>query len=152
MTGRVSEDGETIHRFMLEPIDVRCPRCDGHARLAKWSDGEPALLMPRRLVCHQCGFTRDHGGDLVATFAEGRDPCFGYPLWFRTDTSKGTLWAYHRSHLEVLRSYIAASHRERTQLDTWHNRSTFSRLPSWIKSAKNRELVVKALDQLLADP
>ena len=151
MSERFIDAGDPIYSLVLDPVDVRCPDCDARAKLVPLVDARASRLVPRRLACGSCGFTRDHDGVVVAYFADGRDPCFGYPLWYRTTTAKGVLWAYHRPHLEMLRAYVASTDRQRSQNPTWRNRSYFSRLPAWIKSAKNRDMVVKALNQLLDD-
>lgn len=151
MTEQFVDGGDPIYSLILDPVDVCCPDCGGRAALVPLVDAKSNRLVQRRLACGSCGFTRDHDGVVVAYYADGRDPCFGYPLWYRTSTSKGVLWAYHRAHLEALRAYVASTDRKRSQNPGWRNKSYFSRLPAWIKSAKNRDMAVKALDQLLAD-
>lgn len=151
MSDRSIDDGRTVLELLLETVDVRCPQCGGHARLAQIDGGEPALHAPRRLSCFACGFTRHHDGTALGISRSGEDPCFGYPLWYRRETSKGRLWASHHSQLEEMRAYVAASNRDRSHMDTWRNQGYLTRLPGWVRSAKNREMVVKALDRMLAD-
>lgn len=150
MTERFIDEGDPIYSLILDPVDVRCPECDRRATLLPLNDLRSSRIVERRLTCGSCGFTRDHDGIAVAFFDDGRDPSFGFPLWYRKRTSKGVLWAYHRAHLEMLRAYVGTTERERAKSPTWRNQSYFSRLPAWIKSARNRDMVVKALDQLLA--
>lgn len=149
MAERFIDHGDPIYSLIQDPVDVHCPSCDARATLVPLDDPRTSRIVRRRLACGDCGFVRDHDGHAVAYFADGRDPCFANPLWHRKRTPKGLIWAYHRAHLEMLRAYVAASERERSQNPTWHNHSYVSRLPAWIKAAKNREAVVKALDQLL---
>ena len=72
------------------------------------------------------------------------DPHYGCDLWLQTSVKNGQIWVYNENHLEKLRLFIRADHRE----DCGYNRSYFSRLPTWIKSAKNRDIVLKACDKL----
>jgi hypothetical protein len=51
------------------------------------------------------------------------------------------LWAYNAEHLDFLEEYVRASIRER---EPNRNASLASRLPAWLKSAKNREAVLAA--------
>jgi hypothetical protein len=55
------------------------------------------------------------------------------------------LWAYNAEHLNFLRRYVSAELRERLVM---RNTSLASRLPKWIKSAKNRDAALKGLDRL----
>lgn len=75
------------------------------------------------------------------------DPHFGHPLQLVESTRHGVVWAYNARHLVELRAYVSALLRERRGST---NRSLLSRLPRWIKLAKNREAVLKALDRLAA--
>lgn len=72
------------------------------------------------------------------------DPYFGLELALKENTRYGTVWVYGKPHLEELKKYIEAKLREGGS-DKW---SYFSRLPTWLKSAKNRVLVLKALTKL----
>jgi hypothetical protein len=59
--------------------------------------------------------------------------------------------AYNLEHLDLLRRFVAADLRER---DPWyeHGRKMtyIGRLPAWIKSAKNRTEVLRAIDRMRA--
>jgi hypothetical protein len=73
------------------------------------------------------------------------DPYFGYPLWLQIACCGETLWAYNEAHLQVLKTYIGATLREGGVRYKW---SMMTRLPQWMKSAKNRDAVMKALHRL----
>ncbi|SFK38085.1 hypothetical protein SAMN04487938_0545 [Lysobacter sp. cf310] len=77
--------------------------------------------------------------------ADGHDPHFGLPLRLIEATRAGPLWVYNRTHLEELRGYVGAQQRERRGL---YGRSMISRLPTWIKLARNRQYVLRMLDRL----
>jgi hypothetical protein len=73
------------------------------------------------------------------------DPWFEQPLWLQAPFRGEVLWAFNLRHLDELRAYVAAQHREH---GTGTTRSTFARLPAWMTSAKNRAGVLAALDEL----
>lgn len=73
------------------------------------------------------------------------DPHFGLPLRLIGATRGGELWAYNARHLAAIKEYAAATLRERSRYNT---RSLFARLPSWIKIARNRDAVLRAIERL----
>ena len=77
--------------------------------------------------------------------AEAIDPHFGLPLRLVTTTRQGPVWVYNGRHLQALQDYTLATLRERGACT---NRSMFSRLPAWMKLARNRETVLRALKRL----
>jgi hypothetical protein len=56
--------------------------------------------------------------------------------------------AYNEAHLQDLKAYIGASHRERRP-DGW-KWSMVTRLPKWVKSAKNRDALLKSIERMEA--
>jgi hypothetical protein len=70
---------------------------------------------------------------------------FHRPLWLQTPCAGDTLWALHAKHLAFLERYVRASQRRRTPNV---NRSAASRLPGWIKGAKERDDVLHAIERL----
>lgn len=83
---------------------------------------------------------------------QGRDPYFHYPLYFRGGFRGKPVWALNREHLRYLIDYLSADlravpagHLERSGM-----RSQSDRLPAFMKSAKNREGMVKLLTRLQA--
>ena len=79
--------------------------------------------------------------------AEALDPHFGLPLLLVEKTAAGLLWAYNPVHLQALHDYAVAPLRERAGVA---NGSMFSRLPQWMKLARNRVLLQKATARLIA--
>ena len=82
----------------------------------------------------------------------GRDPYFHYPLYFRGDFRGKPVWALDREHLRYLIDYLSADLRAvpAGQLERSGMRSQSDRLPAFMKSAKNREGMVKLLTKLQA--
>ncbi|WP_444885826.1 hypothetical protein [Microbulbifer sp. PSTR4-B] len=72
------------------------------------------------------------------------DPFFGLELALKEDTRHGTVWAYGATHLEQLKLYTSAQLREGDGTK-W---SYFTRLPKWLKTSKNRKMVLKAISKL----
>jgi hypothetical protein len=75
---------------------------------------------------------------------------------------KGYVWAYNLPHLKYYLEFIESDLRERQKFQreyskvafrqdppVWASWSFASRLPAWIKSAKNRETIAAALRALL---
>ena len=108
-------------REVIESVTSLCPEC-GHESIVQ-------------VVAH-----RIYGG------GENNDPHFGMPLLLADSGRHGSLWAYNEKHLHALMSYVSASLRERGV--NAGNASMFSRLPAWLKSAKNRESLTKRLAKL----
>ncbi|WP_340568549.1 hypothetical protein [Stenotrophomonas sp. G106K1] len=95
--------------------------------------------------CGQCGRSSDV---TVVTRplrdAEPADPHFGLPLHLVEPTRAGLLWAYNAEHLQALHEYAVATLRE----TKGHHRSMFSRLPQWMKLARHRVLLQRAVERL----
>lgn len=128
-----------------DPTLVYCPKCQSKAIVCLYDD-------EARLSCTSCGY---HQAKLAEhrTFYWGAenptDSYFGANLWLQTDCAGKSLWAFNRRHLEYLEEFVSAKHRQRNpNSDTWMNSSLASRLPKWLKSAKNREQVLKAISVL----
>ena len=113
-----------------------------------------AAPVARRLVCAHCGLTKDRAAhaypprELDAWYEQ-------LELWLQMPCCGETLWAYNQEHLDFLEQYVAATLRERTRKDgttlsqtAARNSTLASRLPAWIKSAKNRDEVLKCISKL----
>ncbi|WP_330286339.1 hypothetical protein [Streptomyces sp. NBC_00576] len=150
---RFHDPRSTVYDF-LGSILVRCPRCERPAHVQR--NPHRPNLRARRLVCGGCGLSRTWCGgsvDLsVSTAVPARDPYFGAHLWLQTVTRHGWLWAYNLEHLTNIRQFVAASLRERAPWydDTGRKMTLVARLPVWIKSARNRDEVLRAADRIRA--
>ncbi|HEY0458416.1 MAG TPA: hypothetical protein VGC97_04640 [Pyrinomonadaceae bacterium] len=152
---RFLDTGTRIYDF-YEEFPVVCPKC---ARLAKVviDDAEFARLptrkllkfrnqffAPRRLICLNCPHRDTWKGSRILTGANV-DWYFRLHLWLEISCCGTTLWAYNQKHLEMLESYVSAKLRERTVKG---RSSVLSKLPKWIKSAKNRDEILRAIAKL----
>ncbi|KUL44115.1 hypothetical protein [Streptomyces regalis] len=135
-----------IYEF-TDSVLVRCQRCEEIAHYERHPavapDAHGASYPQRRLVCRSCGLTRNSSG------AGGR--CANPVLWLQTETRHGVVWAYNLEHLDLLRRFVAASLRERPPWYEHGRKMTYvARLPAWIKRAKNRDEVLRAIARIRA--
>lgn len=152
---RFRDSRHTKYDF-VDHVLVRCPKCAGIAHVAPAAiagEASPPLFAPRRLVCRACGLTRHASGGLSLFRGTGEavDPYFGLPLWLQTETRHGWVWAYNPEHLNLIRQFVQAPLRERPSWDSHGRKMTVvARLPKWIKGAKNRIEVLRAIDRIRA--
>ncbi|MDX3352031.1 hypothetical protein PV703_01565 [Streptomyces sp. ME01-24h] len=152
---RFRDARHTKYHF-IDHVLVRCPKCARIAHVGPVApaaeDGVPSGFARRRLVCGACGLSRDVDGGRFCLFrgrGEATDPYFGLPLWLQAELRHGWLWAYNPEHLELIRKFVQAPLRERASWDAQVKKMTLvARLPTWIKSAKNREEVLRAIDRI----
>lgn len=140
---------EQRHKDTLEsdwkfsnPRYVVCPGCSECAVIIRTTKPLPGYKSrPYKLVCKHCGHN---------SIAGHTKPVTSFPLWLETPFGNNTLYAYNPDHLSYLESFVFAKRRERKPDDKWGwtNQSMISRLPAWIKSAKNREEILKAINKL----
>jgi len=147
-----------VYEFTASVL-VRCPRCEQVAHVERQPAPAPQTGGPyysqKRLVCRGCGLSRTSAGPSGSpwrnTAGLATDPYFRLPLWLQTETGHGRVWAYNLEHLELLRQFVAASLRERGPWYEHGPKMTYvARLPAWIKSAKNRGEVLRAVDRIRA--
>jgi hypothetical protein len=141
-----------VDRFAHEVL-VRCPTCGDCAIVLdhlgapehRARPGDRRLVARRRLRCHACGLAKD-GYPSEHVLGGPVDPYFRLPLWLQADCRGKLLWAYNAEHLDLLESYVAARLRERTAAPS--TMSMLARLPAWLKSAKNRDEILRAIQRL----
>lgn len=150
---------------LAERTWVRCPSCTGPA-LAVRGEREPSRPRVVRVSCTGCGWSREWrtkgdgrpADDVVPASGEVCDLLTGLPLWLQTPCAGHVLWAFSAEHLDLLRTFVAATLRERATYAGWDGRprtdTYYGRLPAalpgWLKSAKHRDEVLAGLDRLAA--
>jgi len=99
--------------------------------------------------CPECGRQTLVKAALSCIFPDDRclDPHFGLPLRLAIGTRHGVVWAYNLRHINELSDYVTAKLRLRGKSG---NSAMFSRIPKWMKLAKHREEIAKALVKLNA--
>jgi hypothetical protein len=145
---RFRDPHATIYDFADEQL-VACPQCGACARVLPVDAARAGMFDLRRLTCARCGHLREWRAGPVG-FGAARDSYFGLPLWLQTPVDEHTLWAYNLRHLDLIEGYVRAKHRERRASPETghHNKSLISRLPQWLKLAKNRERVLRGIERL----
>ncbi len=147
LKSKIQNPSAMIYDFGDEFLVV-CPKCNGMAKVVPVAIGSEKinskLFAPRNLICLTC-VHRDSWKSGEIGIGASFDWYFRLPLWLQISCCGKTLWAYNEAHLDFLGNYVAAKLRERTPNI---NKSLASRLPQWIKSAKNREEILKAIGKL----
>lgn len=75
------------------------------------------------------------------------DPAFGLSLWYQDSVKGNAIWAYNLRHLTEIKNYVRSTLRERTT-DRF-KMTMVEKLPDFIKSAKNRDEVLKSIDRMI---
>jgi DNA-directed RNA polymerase subunit RPC12/RpoP len=152
---------DSAQRDWVGPISLTGRRPCGHCG-HKWL--QPRITQtswPREVLrstsaaCTECGRESvvQLGVHRLREMTVGKDPHFGLALLLADAGRHGAVWAYNAQHLKALMAYVQASLRERGVNSG--NGSMFSRLPAWLKSAKNRGPVSRRLaklERLLPNP
>lgn len=132
-------------------VSRRCTVCGAHALKSV----ETGHLRPKlSLRCDECGDEREYRAQasrLPRHDGLVTDPVYGLPLWLQAEFQGQLCWALNNEHLDYLRRYVGAKLRERGILprnSIRKNSSLLSRLPDFIKKARNREALLRFFDQL----
>ena len=129
--------------------DGRCQKCGG-----QWLHAEEKIVnsgsLPQFIekTCTYCNFPtqfKEYSIHFKYNDQIGYTK-FGLELYLKTSTRCGDVFVYNVLHLIELKSFIKANLRERNP--NTGNSSYFSRLPVWIKSARNRKEILKAILRL----
>lgn len=125
----------------LTSVYVVCPICSGMAVIRCANE---STLNLRRMTCSQCAATRQ--GLYLS-------PSMGLALWYSADTRHGTLYAFNAEHLDYIERYVQSLRRTvETEPGGLRNRALHARLPLWVKSAKNRDEILKAIARMRTRP
>jgi len=147
----------------INDILVVCPKCEQKAivKATNFSFGK-TNENEVRFVCSDCGNSKilsEKPHIIVYTSNQeiimgrhyfvggGIDPFFHLPLWLTENINGNLFWAYNLEHIEFLENHIQAKLRERNG-NEFQNKSIGSRLPKWMTSKKNREIVLKTIEKL----
>lgn len=152
-----------VYDFMQFDILVACPNCSKQAIVKPGNFSFTHIGQSDvKVVCPNCGYNKDlsEKPDSILYSSKDKliagrhyviggaiDPFFYLPLWLKTDVEGHTLWAYNLKHLDFLRGHIEAKLRERNGQELF-NKSLGSRLPQWMTAKKNREILLKKINEL----
>ena len=132
----------------------QCHRCGGATVSAesKISDIKhpPPFIEAKCSLCHSISKLSVKTSDIRYrpnyTHRIGQITIFGLELYLCVATRFGQIFVYNLEHLNILKDYIQADLRER--LPNVGNGYYFNCLPAWIKSARNRKEILKAILRL----
>jgi hypothetical protein len=136
---------------MTAYVSVKCRECNQPLSRRAEVNGEWAKL---KMKCDNCGDECEYEASLSRYFMNHGlmcDAVFGLPLWLQKEFGKHLFWAFHYEHLQMLEDYVKAKLRERgisPRGKMMKNSTVVSRLPEFIKSAKNREEILKLIAEL----
>ncbi len=143
---RFQDNGLSKYSYTTR-ILVKCPRCSALAQIV--TADLHKISSDRKLVCTHCGLNKLKSSPGYGFSYKPVDPFFGELLWLQVNCCGKTLWFFNYEHMFKVKSYVEASLRENLRFSHgWSNRSMVSRLPNWVKSAKNRNNVLKAISNL----
>ena len=131
-------------------VHNQCPKCGRYYRVDIDEESKqhfPAL----RVACPFCGHmtagkvhrTRQ-GFTYYSEVQNGREPFFGFELWFLAYLGRKAVWALNREHLNYLIDYLSADLRQKPA-GYFSQHAQADHLPTFMKTAKNRERIVKLL-------
>ena len=150
---RFEDDFSSRYDFAEEFLVV-CPKCTSKAQVVPSVEWHSRNLhkVERKVICSNCGFWDTKQPENGIMLYEDRDWFFELPLYYTMETSQGTLCAYNDRHLDYLEDFVSAKIRARSELSDsgWRNKSQISRLPKWVKLAKNRKLIIAAIKKVRA--
>lgn len=141
----------TLYRY---DVHNQCKECGRSYRID--IDDESKQHFPTLYVqCPHCGYpmsgkihktTRNYLS-YTGEIKDGHEPYFGFELWFLTSFRSKTIWAINREHLAYMIEYLRADLREKSNEDM-SMKSQADHLPTFMKTAKNRDEIVKKLKEL----
>jgi hypothetical protein len=140
-----------LYDFLKYDIEAVCPQCSKKA-LVKTHDFSFQNIPTTeiKVVCSSCGYNKwwsEKPANNSITIGVSFDPFFQLPLWLLKEWNGNTIWAYNREHLSFIREHIESKLRERNG-QAMMNKSIGSRLPRWMTSKKNREVMLRLLEEL----
>lgn len=148
--GYMAEKDRTIYRY---DVHNQCKNCGRYYRVDIEDEAKqhfPVL----HVACPYCGAVMQgkvhktaEAYRYLGEIEQGREPFFGLELWFLASFQNQPVWAVNREHLAYLIDYLSADLRERPAA-CWGMRTQADHLPTFLKTAKNRERIVKLLKEL----
>jgi len=145
--GLKNENKDEWFGYVQGYIGRSCGICGSHINFITQPTKEP--FESAVVKCEACKREKEYSIKWYR-FKEDKptDPYFGLELWLQTNIKGKILWAYNKDHLNYLRDYVAAKLREDNGR---HKYSMITNLPHWVKSSKNRDIIVKKLNKLDAE-
>lgn len=127
---------ETLVYDFTKEVYVICPNCGFNKTPEKESIRHSNMKNSNNLIKN------------IVVIGGGIDPYFYLPLWLSTNVGENLFWAYNYEHLNFIKGFVSAKLRERNIEESMSNKSLGSRLPKWITSHKNRDIILKTIEKL----
>lgn len=142
--GFQEQNNEVWYGYYQGFVNLPCKTCG--SRISNSTEPTKKPYINSDITCDVCNSKRTYELKWYR-YRKDRttDPYFGFDLWIQTTIKNNVLWLYNLDHLEYLKAYIASKLREDNGR---HKYSMITNLPQWIKSSKNREVIVKKLNTL----
>ena len=132
--------------IIIFPANGHCSKCGsdlmGKNRVVKKYQSK---MKVRCEVCQHEQFYKTRFTEIQANDEQATDPYLGLPLWLQVPVGDNILWAYNYDHLELLKNYVSAKLRE---AQSGGKNSLIWKLPNFIRVAKNRDKILKAISRL----
>lgn len=129
-------------------ISPKYQRCDYCGTTFQYAEKVNKPKDKVELKCSTCKQEKRYDVSPSLTYAnkiQATDPYFGLQLWLQIPLDDNILWAYNYDHLHYLKAYVAAKLREERVVTKY---SMTQNLPNFIKLARNRDRVLKAIERL----
>lgn len=147
--GYHAEKERTIYRY---DVHNQCKNCGRYYRV-DIEDPAKQHFSILHVKCPYCGTTMSEevhktaeALSYTAEINKGKEPWFGLELWFLTSFQGKPIWAINQEHLAYLIDYLTADLREKPMGRAKKTQS--DHLPTFMKTAKNRERIVKLLEKM----
>jgi hypothetical protein len=163
LPARFEGKDQTFWSF-VDQVLVTCPKCEKNATLRLVKSKSSERWDEYHFSCGHCGASKVVPAVLRIAAMKPADPAqwHGFRLWLQTRCRGEIFWAMNSSHLDYLRSYIAATHRQRERRTTAdpnvkqvlkpqaYGFHVTSRLPRWMVLKSSRPHVLRAIARLYA--
>lgn len=147
--GYQAEKERTVHRY---DVHNQCKNCGRYYRV-DIEDPAKQHFSALHVKCPYCGTMMSgevhktaEAFSYAAEINKGKEPWFGLELWFLTSFQGKPIWAINGEHLTYLIDYLSADLREKPM--GRRKKTQSDHLPTFMKTAKNRERIVKLLEKM----
>jgi DNA-directed RNA polymerase subunit RPC12/RpoP len=131
--------------IIISPANANCGYCGSRLIFSKTVNKCQDKI---EVKCTGCEQEKKYDVHYTLTYANNKqatDPYFGLQLWLQIPFDTYVLWAYNFEHLDYLKKYVGAKLREAASGGKY---SLAWKLPNFIKAAKNRDKILKAITRL----
>lgn len=131
--------------IVITPAAVSCGYCGSRLDCSRIVNKPQDKI---KVKCETCNQAQEYDVRFSFTYSNNKqatDPYFGLQLWLQISVDDNILWSYNFEHLKYLKDYVSAKLREASSGGKY---SLAWKLPNFIKAAKNRTKILKAISRL----